>query len=67
MSARAASGFMTYPNDCTASIAADFIELGRPMGPNYMGEAMWPVSAEYDAESNTTRVGFSLIAPAVSA
>lgn len=65
MRTRAASGYMTYPNDCAEGIAAR-IESRVPMGPNYIGEPMWPVSAEYDAGSNTTRVGFSLIAPEAS-
>ena len=34
-----------------------------PMGPNTLGEALWPVEATYDAESDRTRVGFSFLAP----
>lgn len=65
---RAATGFMTYPNDVTRAIAdAIASDQPQPMGPNYIGEWMWPVSAEYDAELNVTRVGFSLIAPEASA
>lgn len=60
---RAATGFANYPGDVTVAIAAD-IESGRPFGPNYMGELMWPVSAEYNAAADRTRVGFSLQAPA---
>lgn len=36
---------------------------GDPMGPNAFGEWLWPVEAEYDAEANRTRVGFTLIPP----
>ena len=35
-------------------------------GPNTLGELLWPVTADYDAETNKTRVGFSYIAPAVT-
>ncbi len=49
-------GFANYPGKCS-------VDFTRAMGPNYMGELMWPVTAEYDAETNTTRVGFSLIPP----
>lgn len=34
-----------------------------PKGPNTIGEALWPVTADYDPETNKTRVGFSYIAP----
>jgi hypothetical protein len=50
-------GFASYPGD-----VRDILGQG-PFGPNYMGEQMWAVTAEYDAETNKTRVGFSLIAP----
>lgn len=33
-------------------------------GPSYTGEYLWPVTAEYDPETDRTRVGFSLIPPA---
>lgn len=32
-------------------------------GPNTLGEWLYPVTAEYDAETKKTRVGFSFIAP----
>lgn len=64
MNVRAAIGYMTYPGDVTAGIAAD-IESGRAMGPNYFGEHMWPVEAAHDPDMNVTRVGFSLIPPPV--
>jgi len=50
------TGYATYPNDHTH--LAGRVE---PMGPNAMGELMWPVTADYDPETNKTRVGFSLI------
>jgi hypothetical protein len=59
---RLASSHLNYPGDCTRSIEAR-IESMVPMGPNYLGELMWPVFAEYDAETKTTRVGFTLAPP----
>ncbi len=53
-------GFLNYRRDVTVAIGR-MVDTGQPMGPNYMGELMWPVTAEYDAETNMTRVGFSLI------
>lgn len=50
-------GFATYPGDATRILSEG------PKGPNYMGEVMFPVTAEYDSETDTTRVGFSLVAP----
>lgn len=64
MSARKAIGHVNYRGDVTASIERD-IASGRPFGPNYMGELMWPVEATYDSAADRTRVGFSLQAPAV--
>lgn len=34
-----------------------------PMGPNTIGELLWPVVAEYDASTDRTRVGLSYVAP----
>ena len=34
-----------------------------PKGPNTLGELLYPVTADYDPETNKTRVGFSYIAP----
>ena len=34
-----------------------------PMGPNAIGELLWPVLAEYDAKTDRTRVGLSYVAP----
>jgi hypothetical protein len=50
--------FATYKRDCR-----NILHEG-PKGPNTMGELLYPVTAEYDEASNTTRVGFSYIAPA---
>lgn len=50
-------GFATYPGDCRGILQE------VPKGPNYMGELMWPVTAEYDETTNKTRVGFSLQPP----
>jgi hypothetical protein len=38
-----------------------------PMGPNTLGEWLWPVAAEYDAKKDRTRVGLSHIAPTEAA
>lgn len=53
---------MNYHGDVTASIA-EWIESGVPMGPNYLGEYMWPVSATYDADADRTHVEFDLRPP----
>lgn len=36
---------------------------GPPLGPNTIGELLYPVTAEYDDTSNKTRIGLSYIAP----
>lgn len=41
----------------------DFETFLGHKGPNYMGEVMFPVTAEYDPETNKTKVGFSLLPP----
>lgn len=61
---RAAIGYMNYRGDCTAGIAEQ-IESGAPMGPNYLGEHMWPVDVVYNPDTDTTHVGFTLIPPPV--
>lgn len=38
-----------------------------PMGPTTMGELLWPVVSEYDAEADQTRVGLSYVAPGETA
>lgn len=38
-----------------------------PKGPNTLGEFLYPVVAEYDDDNQATRVGFSLIAPTLTA
>jgi hypothetical protein len=55
---RQPTGWATYPGD-----HRHLAGRAEPMGPNYMGEPMWPVTADYDAETNRTRVGFSLVSP----
>ncbi len=42
----------TYPGDVTHMI-------GEVKGPNLLGESLTAVSADYDAETNKTRVGFT--------
>jgi hypothetical protein len=39
------------------------INPGRPMGPNTLGEYLWPVTAQYDEATDRTCVGLSHIAP----
>jgi len=56
------TGWANYPGDVTAAIVRE-IESGRAFGPNYMGELMWPVTVDYDADTNRTRIGFTLVAP----
>lgn len=55
-------GHANYHRDVTAAIRRQ-IENGQPMGPNYMGELMWPVTSTYDPSTGVTRVGFTLIPP----
>lgn len=59
---RPAIGHANYPGDIAGAIARDIAD-GRPFGPNYMGELMWPVDAIYLPEEDRTRVGFSLMVP----
>ena len=58
---RAAIGHLTYNGDVRDTF--DMQTYLGAKGPNYMGEAMFPVSVEYDPETNKTRVGYSLIPP----
>ena len=62
MSERKPTGWANYRGDVTAGIQRA-IDSERPMGPNYIGELMWPVEATYDAKTDSTHVGFSLIPP----
>jgi hypothetical protein len=39
------------------------IDPATPMGPNTIGEWLWPVVVEYDAETDRSRVGLSYVAP----
>jgi len=47
-----ATRFATYPGDVTHII-------GEVKGPNTLGEPLTAVSAEYDAKTDKTRVGFT--------
>lgn len=49
--------FMNYPGD-TRGILTE-----GPKGPDTIGQMLYPVTAEHDEQNNTTRVGFSYIAP----
>jgi len=55
---RQATGYANYNGDVRPGL-----DMKRAMGPNYMGELMWPVTASYDPETNKTKVGFSLMPP----
>ena len=46
--------FANYPGDCTRII-------GEVKGPNTLGEVLRAVTADYDPESDVTRVGFSYL------
>lgn len=50
--------FLNYPGD-----ARGILDEGAK-GPSTMNELLYPVTAEYDEKADTTRVGFSYIAPA---
>lgn len=54
---RQPTGWATYNGD-TRGILTE-----GPKGPNTLGEALWPVTADYDPKTDKTRVGFSLVAP----
>lgn len=47
----------TYPGDVT------HIVTDGAKGPTTFGEAVYPVTADYDPETNKTRVGFSYLTP----
>ena len=48
------SRFATYPGDVThMALTAEVV------GPNTLGERLTAITAKYDAEKNTTRVGFT--------
>lgn len=57
MTTRKPVRFATYNGDMTGILTEGV------KGPNVMGEPLYPVTAEYDAVSDKTRVGFSFIAP----
>lgn len=44
--------FANYPGDVTHIV-------GEVKGPNLFGEYLTAVTADYDQDSNTTRVGFA--------
>ena len=50
------AGHLTY------SAGSDVPSPWAPMGPNRMGEAVWPVTSEV-LEDGRIRVGFAFIAP----
>lgn len=52
-----------YPGDVTAAVV-ELIDRAVPMGPNTIGEWLWPVSASFDPARQRTRVGFSYLPPA---
>jgi hypothetical protein len=45
--------FATYPGNVVNQI------MGEVKGPNLLGEYLTTVTADYDAEANETRVGFT--------
>ena len=51
---------VTFANYCGDQ--RSIIDQG-PKGPTTVGEPMYPVLAEYDADNDTTRVGFSYLTP----
>lgn len=57
--ARPAVNHLTYPGDHRHLVEPDQI----PLGPNAYGESFFPVIAEFDPETNKTRVGLTPIAP----
>lgn len=63
---RQPTGWATYSGGAHEALIRD-LDSGQPMGPNYMGELMWPVEVVYDPETDSTRVGFSLLAPTTEA
>jgi hypothetical protein len=59
---RQPTGWATYSGKAYPALCRHLTE-GHPMGPNYMGELMWPVQVVYDPDEDTTRAGFSLMPP----
>lgn len=55
---RRAVVFANYPGDLTQTF-----DFSKSYGPNTLGENLWPVDANYNAETKTTRVGFSYMPP----
>jgi hypothetical protein len=52
VSAPFATRFATYPGDVRHIV-------GEVKGPNTLGEPLTAITAEYDAGTDTTRVGFT--------
>lgn len=50
--------WLNYQGDVTTNI-----EIGRPMGPNTLGEFLYVVDAHYDSTTDKTRVGLSYVRP----
>ena len=57
--ARKPTSFLNYTGDRRGILN----DPATRLGPNTLGEWLYPVTAEYDAEKNRTRVGLSLVAP----
>ena len=55
--------WLNYPGDVTGGVV-ELIDHRVPMGPDTIGEWLWPVSASYDVATDRTRVGFSYLPPA---
>lgn len=58
---RAAIGHANYHGDVRNTFDVETFDGAK--GPNYMGEIMFPVSMEYDEETDMTKVGYSLMPP----
>lgn len=52
--------WLTYPGDHRQIVP---LRGHIPLGPNELGELLYPVAAEYDEAAHKTRVGLSFIAP----
>lgn len=58
MSFREPQGHANYRGDVRSTFDDD-----RPLGPGYDGELRFPVDAEYNPDTNRTRVGFTKVPP----
>ena len=59
---RKATCFLNYRGDVVDAIE-ERIKSGMPFGPTALREPVWPLWANYNSESDTTRVGCSYMAP----